>query len=314
MKATVKAPANIAFIKYWGKKDAKLRIPYNPSISMNLSGCMTTTTVEFSENYISDTVSEGFNAPRVIEHIDRFRKLSGVHTRVRVATINNFPSSAGIASSASGFAALTVAAASALGLSLSEKELTALSRVGSGSACRSIPDGFVKWYGEFAWSLYPATYWDIRDIVAIVVKTGKKVSSSEGHESVETSPFFQNRLNEIPKRIQKIETAFREKNFQAFGEVTEEECLDMHHVMQTQNPPLFYWNDTTKVIMDAVRGWRKDGVSVYFTIDAGPNVHILCEGKDEEVVLAKVKTLPGIETVIQNKAASGARVITDHLF
>src|SRR5690348_6851267 len=169
MKATAIAPANIAFIKYWGKKDAGLRLPYNPSISMNLNGATTTTTVEFSGSNTKDSVElleeGGFHQEetiRVIQHLDIIRQKAGVKTYARVATKNTFPRATGAASSASGFAALTVAAAEALGMKLSEKELTMLARLGSGSACRSIPDGFVKWEaGEtseasFAHSLYPA--------------------------------------------------------------------------------------------------------------------------------------------------------------
>ena len=233
---------------------------------------------------------------------------------MHIETKNNFPASAGIASSASGFAALTVAAAKSLGLQLSEKELTALARLGSGSACRSIPDGFVKWEGEFAYSLYPADYWDLCDIVVVVEKTVKKVSSSSGHEAVETSPFFKRRLDEIPKRVQKIELAFQEKNFRVFGEMIEEDCLDMHHVMQTQIPPLMYWDDATKRIMEAVVSWRKLRLPVYFTIDAGPNVHLICEGKDEARVLDALKNISGVEEVILNKPSKGAHIISEHLF
>jgi diphosphomevalonate decarboxylase len=210
--------------------------------------------------------------------------------------------SAGIASSASGFAALTVAAAKALGLVLSEKELTAFARLGSGSACRSIPDGFVKWEGEFAYSLYPLEYWDLRDILVIVEQRAKNVSSSHGHDAVETSQFFANRLSAIPKRIERIEKALKNKDFTTLGEVIEEDCLDMHHVMQTQNPPLLYWNKETVEIMDVI---KKRMVPAYFTIDAGPNVHIICEGKDEENVLRLIKG----RTVIINKPARGAHLV-----
>jgi len=99
-----------------------------------------------------------------------------------------------------------------------------------------------------------------------------------------------------------------------FGEVTEEDCLDMHHVMQTQQPPLMYWNDTTVRIMEAVRSWRSDGLPVYFTIDAGPNVHLLCEGKHEERVLTKIREFSGVIDIIQNRPAEGARIISEHLF
>lgn len=302
MKATAIAPANIAFIKYWGKKDAKLRIPYNPSISMNLSSCITTTTVEFSKEFPEDSVTEGFNPKRVIEHIDRLRTLAGVQERVKVTTANNFPSSSGVASSASGFAALTVAASSALGLNLSVRKLTELARLGSGSACRSIPDGFVKWDGEFAYSLYPANYWDILDILVIVGKTAKSVSSSEGHEHVETSPLFAKRLAALSGRIQKIETALQHKDFPLFGTTLEEECRDMHRVMQTQDPPLFYWTRETQTVIDDI---KMSGVPAYCTVDAGPNVHIICEGKDEQ----RVRSVVSGKEIIINRPANGAHII-----
>lgn len=302
MKATAIAPANIAFIKYWGRKDAKLRLPYNASISMNLSACTTTTTVKFSDAFEKDMVTEGFDEKRIIAHIDRLRKLAGVQLRAKISTKNSFPKSAGIASSASGFAALTVAATAALGLKLSEKELTALARLGSGSASRSIPDGFVKWDGEYARSLYPPDYWDIRDIIVIVQNTAKDVPTSIGHETVQTSPFFNKRLEALPGRIQRLERALQEKNFQAFGEVIEEECLDMHHVMQTQDPPLYYWNISTDQIIKMV---KSSGLPVYFTVDAGPNVHFICEAKVEQKL---IELLKGREIII-NKPAKGAYIL-----
>lgn len=327
MKATVIAPSNIAFIKYWGRTDARLRLPANPSISMNLSASTTTTTVEFSDVLTHDVVElleqGGFSdkeVVRVTRQLDVVRDKAGSKLFAHVATRNTFPKSTGAASSASGFAALTVAASSALGLVLSEKELTILARVGSGSACRSIPDGFVKWEAghdsdsSCAHSLYPESYWDIRDMLVIVGSSGKDVSSSAGHDTVETSPLFASRLIAIPDRITRLERALKHKDFQAFGEVIEEDCLDMHHVMQTQVPPLLYWNDATRRIMEAVKQWRKDSIPVYFTIDAGPNVHLICEGKDEDRVLDALNTVDGIEDIIQNKVSVGARVIDKHLF
>ena len=327
MKATAVAPANIAFIKYWGRKDAKLRLPHNSSISMNLSACMTTTTVEFLPELLEDTIEllepGGFNEEevrRMVRQLDVVRAVAGVKMFARVATENTFPKSTGAASSASGFAALTVAAAAALGLKLSEKELTVLARLGSGSACRSIPDGFVKWEAgnssesSCAHSLYPHDYWDIRDILVIVGFTGKDVSSSAGHDTVRTSPFFDKRLEALPRRIERIETALKNKNFRQLGEVIEEDCLDMHHVMQTQDPPLMYWLDVTKKIMDAVAGWRKQGLPVYFTIDAGPNVHLICEGKDEARVIRATEAIKAVKEVIVNRPSQGARVVKNHLF
>jgi len=344
MKATALAPANIAFIKYWGKRDEKLRLPMNSSISMNLSGAYTVTTVEFSRDVPSDQVVfvsvEQFTEKkrprkcsefptigvsreeerRVIRHLDVMRKQAGVSWKARVATGNSFPKSAGIASSASGFAALTVAAAAALGLQLSEKELSVLARVGSGSACRSIPDGFVEWLaGEksedsYAYSLYPPSHWDLRDITLIVSGKAKHVASTGGMEHASTSPHFTARLDAIAGRLQRVKQALKNKDLEALGEVIEEECLDMHRVMQTQHPPLYYWNDKTKELMNAVKTWRNMGVSLYFTIDAGPNVHLICEGKDEQNVLTAVQSLGGIEAVIVSKPAQGAHLTRKHLF
>lgn len=348
-KATAVAPANIAFIKYWGKADLpaqageSLRIPANDSLSMNLSGSFTTTTVEFSDAYVNDSVSmlstnaftkfshvrqfgelnEGLNdreKKRMYQFLDRIRERAGIALAAKVVTKNTFPKGAGVASSASGFAALTVAGFTAAGVELSEKELTIFARLGSGSACRSIPDGFVKWEkgktsdDSYAYSLYPYTYWDLRDVLVIVDSGMKKVSTTEGHEGVRTSPYWKNRLLAIPERMRKITTALQDKDFKSLGDVIEEDCLDMHHVMQTQNSPLLYWSEATRRVMDAVRGWRNQGLAAYLTIDAGANVHVICEGKDENMVMKKVTRITGVESVVCNTPAPGAHVIEEHLF
>lgn len=333
MKATAIAPANIAFIKYWGKADRsageageELRIPLNDSFSMNLSGAYTITTVSFAADYGEDRVelaggmfSEAETA-RVIRGLDRMRRKAECTLKARVVTKNTFPKGAGSAASASGFAALTVAGFAALGLALSEKELSVFARLGSGSACRSIPDGFVVWEkgtdseSSYAYSVYPAQYWDIRDILVIVDKRMKKIPTSDGMELVATSPGLAARLDAVPGRMADIQKAMEQKDFARFGSIAEEDCLDMHAVMQSQTPPLMYWNEKTKMIMDAVRAWRNDGLPVYFTVDAGPNVHILCEGKDEKALLEKLGSMSGLEDIIRNTPAGGARLISDHLF
>lgn len=300
MKATAMAPANIAFIKYWGKKDVKLRIPSNSSISMNLSACTTTTTVEFSDDFEKDIVSEGFDSTRIIEHINRFRKRA--KTKVKVTTKNSFPTAAGIASSASGFAALTLAASAALGLKLSERKLSEIARLGSGSACRSIPDGFVKWEKESASSMYPETHWDLRDIIVIVEEKMKETLSTAGHDLVSTSPYFTKRLEALPERISRVQQGLKTRNFRLLGEAIEEDCLEMHHVMQTQNPPLFYWTKETSRVIDTV---KKSGLPAYFTVDAGPNVHIICEQKTEKNIIDVLKNYQ----IIVNKPAKGAHLI-----
>lgn len=326
MKATAIAPSNIAFIKYWGKKDDDLRLPCNDSLSMNIDGSTTTTTIEFSDalnhdniSFIGESTSDREIA-RVVTHLDRIRNLAHKKLFANVVTKNSFPKSTGMASSASGFAALTVAAVQALGLALNEKELTILARLGSGSACRSIPDGFVVWHaGEtsetsFAESLYPSTYWKLHDIVVLVSREAKKISTTEGMEGAVTSPYWQQRMHDIPDRMARIKQAFQEKNMKHLGEAIEEDCLDMHHVMQTQSPPLYYWNEGTKSVMNAVSEWRRQGVPVYFTIDAGPNIHLICEDTEVLEVIKRVRSMQGVESIITNSVSTGTHCVDTHLF
>lgn len=330
MKATAVAPANIAFIKYWGKRDEDLRLPLNSSISMNLSNCITTTTVEFSKDFSHDEVvflgaltnatQPSTRYQRVVKQLDLLRQRAGVRLFAKVATRNDFPIESGIASSAAGLAALTVAAVGALGLKLSEKELSILARLGSGSACRSIPDGFVQWqrgkdsHSSFAQSLYPADYWDLRDSILVVSEERKKTGSTAGMERARTSPFFGRRLRDVADRLREAKRALAQKDIERLGAVIEEDCMSMHAVTITQKPPVVYWSGATVEIVKAVHAWRSEGVPVFFTIDAGPNVHLIYEAKEEAAVLKKVREITGIKRVIGNNPSQGARTVTAHLF
>jgi diphosphomevalonate decarboxylase len=320
MKATAKAPANIAFIKYWGKKNEKLRIPANSSISMNLSDAFSTTSVEFSSELKEDVfkidgVAVGGERERVVKHLDLIRKMAGVANYAEVVSKNNFPKASGIASSASGFAALTLAASLAANLELSEKELCILARLGSGSACRSIPAGFVEWKGgnksedSFAYSLYPPEYWDIYDVIAIVGQTSKKVSSTEGHTLAGSSPFYRARILGMSQKVKEIKLALKNRDFTKFGEILEAEAINMHAVMMTSNPALFYWTPKTLEIVLKVSDWRSGGIEAYFTIDAGPNVHIICEGKSLDALKKKLAADHSIQKILINKPSVGARKI-----
>ena len=353
MKSTAVAPSNIAFIKYWGRKDEALKLPSNGSISMNLSGLMTTTTVEFDSSLKEDEItisssikdsviairqlaekqSHGIaaspaaprndkiiNDPKVIAHLDRVRKLAGISEKAKVVSENSFPRGTGLSSSASGFAALTLAATKAAGLELSEKELSILARQGSGSASRSIPDGFTEWLDgntseeSYAVSLYPPDYWDIVDIAVILTDQVKDVSTTEGQRLAGTSPFFAVRQEKIKDKIVKIKKAIAEKEFKIFGEITEAEALEMHAVMLTSNPALIYWYPATIIVMKAVQKWRREGLECYFTMNTGQNIHIICEEKNATLVLANVQKLSGVNDVILNHATQGASTSTDHLF
>jgi len=325
MKATAIAPSNIAFIKYWGKKDEVLRLPENGSISMNLSNLLTTTTVEFDNSFKNDSVVfNGKNEPiennRAIKHIDRIRKLAKITTKVKIITENNFPSSTGLSSSASGFAALTVAGVKAAGLKLSEKELSIIARQGSGSSCRSIPDGFVEWLDgdtnetSYAESLYAPDYWDIVDVVIITSTQKKDVSSSSGHKLAQSSPFFTVRKKHMKEKVSLCKKYLRAKDFKNFGELLEAEALELHAIYLTSIPSLVYLLPATLRVMHMVKKWRQQGLQVYFTLNTGQDMHVICQKKDAKKVSLLLSKVDGVQKAIINHPSEGARLISKHLF
>ncbi len=325
MKTTAIAPANIAFIKYWGRKDEELRLPENGSLSMNLSNLLTTTTVEFSSQYTKDQVEisgsrEENEVSRAIKHLDRVRAIAKTTDKAKVVSKNNFPAGTGLSSSASGFAALTVAATRAAGLKLSQKELSILARQGSGSACRSIPDGFVEWLdgdtseASCSISLHPANFWNLVDVVAVVSEDRKDVSTSEGQRLVGSSPFFPVRKSHIREKLETCKKLLAEKKFAQFGELIEAEALELHAIMLTSQPSLVYWTPGTLTIMKLTNKWRAEGIPVYFTINTGQDIHLICESQNAEKVQAKLKEIPEVKNIIVNTPARGVQVIDKHLF
>lgn len=324
MKATAQAHANVGLIKYWGRKNEILRLPQNGSISVNLSGLTTTTTVEFDEDLTSDEIiingEYQHRGNRVSEHLNRIRNQAGIKIYARVESINSFPSSTGLSSSSSGFAALTLAGSSAAGLSLTEKELSILARQGSGSASRSIPSGFVEWLNgdisasSYAVSIFPENYWKIIDVVAIVSAGKKEVSSADGQKLAGSSPFFETRLSLMKDKISVMKEIIQKKDFRLFGEMIESEALEMHAVMLTSQPSLIYWSSGTLELMKLVRKWRSDGLSVYFTINTGQDIHLFCENKNYTQLPKMLEQLNYVKKIIINYPAGGARIINKHLF
>ena len=305
-QATARAHPNIAFIKYWGNSDDGLRLPVNPSISMNLDGLFTETTVIWDETLTEDSLhlngkdTTGQALERVANHMSRIRKRLNIETFAHIKSANNFPTGTGIASSAAAFAALTVAAFAAADADLSEKELSTIARIGSGSASRSVPSGFVEWYfadtheESYAKSVASPDYWDLVDVIAIVSDQHKKTGSEAGHPTAKTSDLQNARVMKAQERYEKVRQAILDKNFPTFAEIVEEDSNLMHAVMMTSKPPLFYWKPTTLTIMELVREWREEGLSVCYTLDAGPNVHCICERKDAETVRERLSELSGI--------------------
>ena len=323
LKASAKAHANIAFIKYWGMIDPDLILPANSSISMNLSDCFTVTTVEFSNKYTTDSIEIEASGGKemVIHHLNRLRKLAHVSLHCKVVSKNSFPSSIGIASSASGFAALTLAAVTALEIEINKKELSILTRLsGSGSACRSIFDGFVRWNKgnssetSYAEELASPDWWSLLDIVVIFDKEKKKVSSQGGHTLAKTSPYYHQRLQELSSRIERVEEAIINRDITQLGETIEEEAQSLHRITTTSTPPIEYRSEKTKELCQEIKKWRLNGIEAYYTIDAGSTVHSICEQNEKEKVMGKMEQFEGITQIIVNKPAMGARVVEEHLF
>lgn len=325
MKTTAVAPSNIAFTKYWGKKDEVLRLPENGSISMCLSNLLTTTTVEFSKDFSKDEViingeiEEGEEI-RVIKHLNRVRDLAKINLHAKIVSENNFPRGTGLSSSASGFAALTLSATKAVGLNLSEKELSILARQGSGSACRSIPSGFVEWLDgdtsqtSYAKTIFPPTHWDIADVVAIVSEGRKEVSTTAGQQAATSSPFLQTRLSRMKEKNKKVKEYIKKRDLTKLGELSEAEALELHAIMITQSPPLIYFQPNTILIIKLVRKWRAEGLKCYFTINTGQDIHILVEQKNVNSLEKKLKEIPEVREVTVNYPSEGTRLSTKHLF
>ena len=305
MKATAIANANIALVKYWGKRDKKLMLPQNGSISMTCDGLATTTTVEFGD-YNEDIIiinDEELQKEKedIIKHLDLIREMAGIQQKAKIVSESNFPIAAGLASSASGFAALSLAASKAAGLALNERELSILARRGSGSASRSISSGFVEWHrGEksdgidcFAESIVAKDHWpEFRMVTTIVTEAKKKVSSRAGMaQTVETCPYYEGWLKTVNQDLETVREGIKKKDFTIVGSTAEANCLKMHATMMTTKPSIIYWFAPTMEIIQNVQVWREEGLECYFTIDAGPNVKVICLEKDVEEVNKRLLSL-----------------------
>jgi diphosphomevalonate decarboxylase len=309
---------NIAFIKYWGNRDHSLRLPSNGSISMNLDGLYARTQVAFDQELAADEFSLGGRRQggaaleRVSALLERVRRLAGIRWQARVSSQNNFPTGTGIASSAAAFAALSLAASRAAGLELNERALSRLARTGSGSACRSVPGGFVEWQaGEsdadsYAFSIAPAGHWDLVDCVAIVSREHKPTGSSQGHALADSSPLQAARVADAPRRLDACRYAILKRDFSALAEVVELDSNLMHAIMITSTPPLLYWLPATMGILHSVPAWRYSGLPVCYTIDAGPNVHVLTTASHTEQVAARLRQIPGVTGVLTAPAGPAA--------
>lgn len=326
-KSTATAHSNIALVKYWGKGDEKLRLPVNSSAAITLDNLTTTTTVEFREDLKEDLVrlvGEGFEEGEVVKvskHLDRIRGIAGITTRAEVVSQNSFPKAAGMASSASGFAALTVAAVGAAELKLSEKELSILARQGSGSASRSIPGGVSVWHAgmssetSYAERIEYPKEWDLQVLLVMASDTSaKKVGSTEGMALAVTSPYFKIAVTEAEANIERLRAAMEKGDFTAFGKIIEDECFRLHMLCMTTTPNILYWRGVTVEVFQKLLKLREEGIQAFFTVDAGPHVHVVVQKKDVEKVREELGKVSGINTIIRCGIGEGAKLVETHLF
>jgi diphosphomevalonate decarboxylase len=320
-KTTAVAHSNIALVKYWGKGDEKLRLPVNSSAAIALDNLTTTTTVEFREDLNVDEVEligEGFEAgevEKVSKHLDRVREMAKMNLKAKVVSENSFPKAAGMASSASGFAALSVAAASAAGLNLNERELSILARQGSGSASRSVPGGVSVWHAgtssatSYAERIDYPKEWDLHVLLVMAEDTtAKKVGSTEGMALAATSPYFKTAVEEAEKDIERLRGAMKKGDWRAFGKVIEDECFRLHMLCMTTTPNILYWRGVTVEVFQKLLKIREQGVIAFFTVDAGQHVHVICQGKDVEEVKKSLSEVAGIKTIIECVIGEGAKI------
>lgn len=315
--ATAVAHSNIALAKYWGKADSERMLAAVPSLSMTLEALHTRTTVTFDaaipadEVLLGDSPAQGRARSRVVALLDRVRRQSGLVQNARVVSTNNFPTAAGLASSASGFAALAVAAAAASGLSASGEELSSLARQSSVSAARSIYGGFVALGAgaEFAERVAPAESFEASMVIALTAAGAKAVGSSEGMDrTARTSPYYQAWVEHAPAVYERARRAIIDQNLEALGEAMEESALMMHASMFAARPALVYFTPATLAAMERVRALRTEGVPAFFTMDAGPHVKVLTRPSFATRVADALADTPGVLSVLVSRVGPDASV------
>jgi diphosphomevalonate decarboxylase len=303
----VAAYANIALAKYWGKADLAQNLPAVPSVSLTLDALRTMTSVRFSPEFAEDRATldgvELFGRPleRIRQMLDRVRALAGISWGARVSSENGFPTAAGLASSASGFAALALAATRAADLALPLEELSALARVSSVSAARSLMGGFVSLgaKAERAERLAPPDHWDVVMLVLVTSAEPKAVSSTDGMlHTARTSPYYPAWLEHAPRLCEQIRASVLDRELEPLGAAMEQSTLMMHAAMLAARPPLQYISPTTLGVMERVRELRQGGLVGFFSIDAGPQVKVLTTSEQAPKLVRALSTCPGVHRVL----------------
>ena len=319
MKASAIAYPIQGLIKYHGLRDEKLRLPFHDSISVCTSPIHSHTTVEFGQKkdmavIDGKPVSER-DMQRIRMVIDPLRKISGKSSQMRMVSENDFPSNIGLGASASGFAALSVAASSALGLNLSLEDLSRFARRGAGSASRAVTGGFSRWYAgssdidSISRRINAPQNIDLAILCALV--PAHKYTDS-AHREVVTSPFFKARLDYVPTVVDRMEEAIKRGDVDEIGSLAETDTLLLHGITMTGIDGMILWRpDTVKIILE-VKEMRKEGLPCYFSVDTGATVYINTHKKHLVSVKSRIEAL-GIKT-IECQVGGEARTVSDHLF
>jgi diphosphomevalonate decarboxylase len=310
VKATAVAHANIALVKYWGKRDEALLLPEAGSLSVALDRLVTTTAVELGAAEDSLRID---GRPAAGEELRRARTVLdafGIAACARIESRNDFPTAAGLASSASGFAALAVAACAAAGQKRTERELSALARLGSGSAARSVPGGWAAWEDDGAVQVAPPDHLPLRLVVALCGDGRKSVASREGMKrSRETSPYHRAWIEQCRRDLADALELLRARDLPGLGALAERNAMRMHADALAADPPLLYWAPATVACLDSLRRMREQGTPAWATIDAGPHVVALCAPENAARVEATLRSVPGVRDVLVCAPAGGARVV-----
>lgn len=314
-----RAQTNIALIKYWGKRDKTLFLPMNSSLSLTLDAFYTITQVTFDSRlttdvfYLNDVLQDKAETAKITKFLNLFKR----DLPAEVVSYNFVPTAAGLASSASAFAALAVAVNEALGLNLDRQTLSSYARRGSGSSTRSLFGGFVEWdkgtnaENSVAVPIDKAD-WDIAMLVLVVDTQKKKIASRVGMDlTVETSPFYAAWVKTAEQDLIEMKQAIETRDFDKLGQITEHNAMKMHATTLSANPPFTYWTKDTLAVQDLVRRVREEtGLSAYMTIDAGPNVKLLCRKSQMAALIDALSQDFPREKIIPSGVGRGASVLT----
>lgn len=316
--ATACAGINIALIKYWGKADASKNLPAVGSISLTLDDLITRTTVTFDpaldrDHFTLDAVTR--EDPRVIAVLDAIRAIAGLNHRARVKSRNDVPTASGLASSASGVAALATAAWAAAGLdptlALRDDRYLDLVRIGSGSAPRSLLGGLVELdrHRGHIRQLLPPEAWDLHLLVARLTRAPKATSSRDGMTHTrDTSPYYPAWIEHHPADLADARAAITDRDLPRLGAAMERSTHRMHACMLAADPPLRYWRGKTLDVADAIEDLRRQGIGAWYTMDAGPHVKVLCETADASAVRETLESLIEPTDVLDARPGPGARL------